>query len=87
MVAYNLTINTNGTGDTTIGGAIGTTIKLKDISITTDVLNLNGINVEDDSDITIANRSTSSISDIISGSDVTLTKDESGTLTLSGNNT
>ncbi|MGB1226303.1 MAG: YDG domain-containing protein [Poseidonibacter sp.] len=85
--AYNLDINTDGTGDTSIGGAIGASTALKNVTISTDTVSINGINVEDNSAVEISNESESTISDIISGTGVTFTKDGTGTLILSGTNT
>ena len=85
--AHNLTVSTNGTGDTTIAGAIGATTQLKNVTITTDAVALNSISVEDSAAINISNSSESTISDVISGTDVTLSKDGTGTLILTGNNT
>lgn len=85
--AHNLTIDTNGTGDTTFSGAIGGSTALTGLSVTTDVLSAGSISLADSSTLDITNTGASEIDGVISGSATALTKAGDGTLILSGANT
>lgn len=85
--AHALTIATHGTGDTSLNGALGGTTALTRLSITTDALSANAISLAADSTLAVSNAGASSIAGVISGTNVAVTKDDYGTLTLSGANT
>jgi filamentous hemagglutinin family protein len=85
--AKTLTINTNGTGDITITGALGNSDPLTGLTINTDVLNAAALTLVSNGAISITNSGASTISGIIAGSGVRLSKAGVGTLTLANANT
>ncbi|NBQ85804.1 MAG: hypothetical protein EBU03_06760, partial [Methylophilaceae bacterium] len=86
--AKTLTINTNGTGNTTLTGAVGATTSLTGLTINTNVFTAAAIKLNGTLDITNGSTSTISgiISDVTSSNKLTLTKAGAGTLTISADN-
>ncbi|MBL8482883.1 MAG: autotransporter-associated beta strand repeat-containing protein, partial [Rhodocyclaceae bacterium] len=85
--AHSLTIQTNGTGNTTLNGAVGGTTPLTGLSVTTNALTAGAIAMATNAPISVTNSGAGAITGAISGSGVALTKDGAGTLVLTGSNT
>jgi filamentous hemagglutinin family protein len=82
-----LTVSTNGTGDASFNGAVGGTTALAGLAVNTDVLSAGAIRLAASAVLGVNNSGSSAITGVISGSNASLAKSGSGTLTLSGANT
>ncbi|MBX3668250.1 MAG: filamentous hemagglutinin N-terminal domain-containing protein, partial [Rhodocyclaceae bacterium] len=85
--AHNLTIQTAGTGNTTLNGAVGGTTPLTGLSVTTNSLSAGAIALATNAPLSVSNSGFSAITGAITGSGVTLTKDGANVLILTGSNT
>lgn len=85
--AHDLAVQTNGTGDVDLGGDIGGTAPLTDLTITTDQLGAKSIALAASSALGVTVGGTSQISGVISGADVTVAKSGVGDLGLGAINT